>query len=336
MAIVKETYSAFRHIITELDGGNLAPSYFASGSDYYLYQGFVKALKGAFSSKYGANADLVQRWGVELKSVPDVTTLLGGGGLFSSASLVMLHEIQGASTSVKTKLADLFRNLPPDTTVLIHYSAEEGRKAKWLDALQRVGQSVPLRQPAVAQLPGIVAEMARVKGLTMDQAAVLRLIELTSGELAIIHNEIEKIVLFLDEDQKHVSQQVVDTVAGSIENAHVYQFIDAVSRRDRESAMRTLIEIHHQGKEGLPFLVALMYNRLTQLMALQETPEARKSINRESTSAYFLRDLGSVARNYSLPELQMATRHLAELDIAFRLGSVDLLTSFSTWIAKVL
>jgi DNA polymerase III delta subunit len=329
-------FADYQKIISELHHGQLRPLYWCKGADYYLYRVFVEEMRKSFFAKYGKNADFVQRWGIDLKAASDVSALLGGGGLFSSASLVVLHEIQDAGTSVKTKLSEVLSRIPPDTIVMVHYSSDDFRKAKWLDAMDKAGQTVALSRPDVSELPRIILEMGATQGLELEKAAVFRLMELSSGELAIIENELEKITLYLDTDQKKVDQALVDTVAGSIENAQVFQFIDAVSRRDRKGALQTLVEIHHQGKEGLPYLVALLYNRLTQLMALKESPEARKTINRESTSAYFLRTMSGLANNYTLPELQLATRHLAELDLKFRLGSMDLLTSFSGWISKVL
>ena len=337
MAGARESYGGYQRTLADLSTGAMQPLYFGQGSDYYLYQRFLKSLRSAFKAKYGPNGDLVQRWGVDLKSPADVMSLLGGGGLFSSASLILLHEIQDASSPVKTRLADMLSSLPPDTTVLVHYPQEEKWKpAKWLEALTHAGHKVSLNQPDLDELPPIVQELSGSYGLSMDPAATLRLIELSRGELAIIDNELEKITLYLAEDQRQVSREIVDTVAGSIENAQVAQFVEAVTRRDRKLAMQTLVEIQNQGKEGLPFLVTMLYGRLIQLMALRETPEARKTINREGTSQYVLNQLGALPKNYSLPELQKATQHLAELDIGFRLGSVDLLTSFSSWVTKVL
>ena len=70
-------------------------------------------------------------------------------------------------------------------------------------------------------------------------------------------------------------------------------------------------------------------------MALRESPEARKTISQGATSWYFLSKLGSVSKNYSLKELQDATRELANLDLKFRLGSMDTLTAFTEWVSKV-
>lgn len=335
MAWNKPTYSDYQRILGELKAGQLKPFYFCMGADHFLYRQFLSELRAAFTLKHGDQASIVQRWGVDLKEVSHVSSLMGGGGLFSTASLVMLHEIQDSSRSVKPKLAELLSNPPADTIVMAHYSLDESRKAKWIDNLNKAAVSVPLTRPEIRALPPLVEQIASSRGLQLDQQALLRLIELSSGELAIIENELEKISLFLPDGGGQVDQKLVNQVAGSVENAHVFQFIEAISHRDRETALRTLVEIHHQGKEGLPYLVAILYNRLTQLMALRETPEARKSINQASTSGYFLRQLSSVGNNYSLSELQSATRHLAELDLRFRLGSMDLLTSFSTWISKV-
>ncbi len=326
---------SYSQIISELQQGNIAGLYFAMGSDYYLYRKFLGEFQSAFKQRFGENANLVQRWGADLKLAADVSNLLGGGGLFSSASLIMLHEIQDSGTTVKTKLAEMLGNLPEDTVVLVHYSISDFRKAKWLDAIQAASQVVSMTSPNASQLPGLVGDMASQRDLNIDEEGIYRLIELSSGELAIIDNELEKITLYLDEASLPIGRDVVDQVAGAIENAHATQFIDAIFNRDRQTAIRTLVEIDHQGKEGLPYLVSLLYNCLIQLMALRESPEARKTISQGATSWFFLNKLGPVSKNYTLEELQEATRKLANLDLKFRLGSMDTLTAFSEWVSKV-
>lgn len=326
---------SYSNLLMSLQKGKIFPLYFAMGSDYYLYRRFIFEFQSRFRERYGENANFVQRWGIDLKTTNDVSSLLGGGGLFSSASLIMLHEIQDAGTSVKTKLAELLSKLPPDTFVLVHYSIADFRKAKWLDAMQAVAQVVPMTSPDASVLPELVKEMCGSRNLQIDSEAVYRLIELSSGELAIIDNELEKISLFLDDADSSIDRELVDSVAGSIENAQVSQFIDAVFSRDRARAIHTLVEIDHQGKEGLPFLVAMLYNCLIQLMALREPPEARKTISQGATSWYFLSKLGGVSKNYTMGELHTATIELAELDLKFRLGSMNTLTAFTEWVSRV-
>ena len=327
--------SSYAKVISELQDGRISGLYFAMGSDYYLYRKFLGKFQAAFKKRFGEHADLVQRWGVDLKADTDVSNLLGGGGLFSSASLIMLHEIQGAAKGVKTKLAEMLSKVPEDTVVLAHYSVSDYRKAKWLTDMQNVAQIVPVSRPEATQLPGLVGRMATQRNLNMDEAGIYRLIELSSGELAIIDNELEKISLYIDDEAETIDRAMVNRVVGAIENAQVSQFIDAVFSRDRRTATQTLVEIDHQGKHGLPYLVVMLYHGLIQLMALREPPEARKMINQGITSWYFLSKLNSVSNNYTMAELQDATRELAMLDLKFRLGSMNTLSAFSEWVSKV-
>jgi len=328
-------YLAYTQVIHDLKKGKLLPLYFAKGADYYLYKQFIRDLQAAFKAQYGDQADLQQRWGIDLKAATDVSSLMSGGGLFSSASLVLLHEIQDAGKSVKTNLARLLSNPSPGTVILVHYSVSDFRKAKWLTDIQNVAQVVHLSTPVSSTLPQIVAEIAGNYQLKLSEDAIHRLIEQSGGELAIIDNELEKLSIYLDDVSREVGPALIDEVSGSLENAQVSQFIDAVSARDHKKAIQTLVEIHRRGKEGFPFLVSLLYKRLIQLMTLQENYNARKSIGQGITSYYFLKDLEPFTSKYTLAELQSATRELADLDYQFRLGSMDMLCSFTAWVSKV-
>jgi len=322
-------------VLNALARGELRPLYLITGADQFLYRRFVAGLRQGFRKQYGDQAELIQRWGVDLRSAADLTPLLGGGSLFSSASLILIHEVQGAGPSVKTQMASILAKLPAETTVLLQYSVEDRRKAKWIEALRSLATVISLAAPERSALPQFVSHLAAEHQLQLDTAAVLRLIDLANGELAVIDNELEKLSLFLDPPQQLITQALVEQVAGALENARAVQFIEAVSRRDRVLATQTLSEISRQGKEGLPYLVAMLYNRLAQLMALREPIAARKTIGQGVTSYYFLKNLDIFSRNYSLLELQTATTLLADLDLKFRLGSLDMLSVFTVWISQV-
>lgn len=331
----RNKYQEYLQLLSELENGKIHPIYLASGSDFFLYQEFMKRLKSAFMKKYGQGAEIVQRWGSDLKAVPDVTSIMGGGGLFATASLILLHEIQDSGRAVKPALHEVLGRATGDTVVLAHYSSSDFRKGKWVTNLEAVATVVPLDSPSAGELPAYVKQIASKYELEIDESGILRLIELSSAELAIIDNEVQKLALYLENDRQVVGRDLVDRVAGSVENAQVTQFIDAVSHRNRALAVRTLVEINTRGKEGLPFVVSQLYNRLIQLMTLQEKIEVRKEIGKGITSYYFLKDLQGLARNYSLQELQSATYELAELDYQFRLGTTDMLSAFTGWVSRV-
>jgi len=277
----KKQYIEYTRVNNELEHGKIAPLYFASGSDFYLYKKFISTLQTAFKVKYGANADLQQRWGADLKVAADVSLLMSGGGLFSTASLVLIHEIQDSGKSVKTNLSNILNSLPADTVVLVHYSVSDFRQAKWLTDIKNIARVVPLSTPDSTALPSIVKEIASNYQVRLKEDAIFRLIEQTSSELAIIDNELEKLSIYLDDTSVEVGRDLIDQVSGSLENAQVSQFIDAVSIRDRKMAIQTLVEIHQRGKEGLPFLVSLLYRRLIQLMALHENLMHENQLDKE-------------------------------------------------------
>lgn len=332
----KNQYQTFQKILADLAKGEIKPVYLAKGDDYYLYRQFSIALRQAYQRKFGETAEIIQRWGADLKAAADLSFINSGGGLFSTASLIILNEIQDGGNSAKTVLHEVLGGVTGDTIILVHYAVSEFRRAKWLDNLASVAYTVPLQSPSASELPGFLEQMAKGYGLNLTDSAIRRLIELSSGELAIMDNELQKLELYLEEQGQEVTPDIIDDMAGSVENAQVTQFIEAFSTRDRTLAVRTLVEVSSRGKEGLPFIVSLLYNRLIQLMTLHEPIDVRKSIGQRTLSYYFLKDLNSVSRNYSMQELQEATKELAEIDYQFRLGSSDMLASMTAWTAKVM
>ena len=330
-----DRYYQYQNALNELGETTLHPIYMARGNDYYLYRQFAKSVVSAFKEKYGPDAEIIQRWGAELKAISDLAFISGGGGLFSNASLIILNEIQDAGKSVKPALHEILGRQTGDTIILLHYAVSDFRRAKWLDNLESISHSIPLQSPAAEELPKYIKQMAVNYQIEISGSAIMRLIDRSAGELAIIDNELQKLSLYLGDEKKKVEADLIDDIAGSVENAQVALFVEAISNRDRSLAVRALVEIFNIGKEGLPFIVAMLFNRLIQLMTLHEKIEVRKSIGKGVTSYFFLKDLNKFSKNYSMEELKVATKELAEIDYQFRLGSSDMLTAMSAWVSKV-
>ncbi len=327
-----EDYSA---AIKNLKSQGILPLYVVSGSEILLFQKFVEAVRTHFENTHGQAGEIVQRWGVELRNVDDFRALVGGGGLFSTATLLIVHNIENAGPGLKKSLAALVKDLPENTHVILRYEGD-WRKKDWLEKVKKLGRIINVETPFSSELRSIVVRLAAHRELTIQNSAVDHLIQISGGDLSIIDQEIEKISLYLNGAEANISEEHVNRLSGLTEHSRADDFLTAIDHRDRKAAIQALKEISRQGNESLPFLAVAFGNHMTRLRLMKDSSQDAKAYRMPYIRPQLQRRMAKAAGLYTEEELEAALLELARIDRGTRLGTEDILTSFTRWVSKVL
>ncbi len=326
-----DTYTA---TLRQIVAGNLDQTYFLAGPERFMIRNFADRCITAFREKCGEDAVIYHRWGFELRDFDELEILAGGGGLFSSSAMILLHSIQDTPIAFKKGLASFLGNLPPETYMVLDYSVKPARLA-WLDALKKVCTFLQLYAPYPHEIMQISQRLADRRNLKLTRAAMQRLMEITGNDLGLMDGELEKIALNAPSDTGAVDVDTVDRISGAVDTATIENWLEAVAKRDRGQAMRSLQEIMRRGNVALPQLVSYTFSQLNTIRLLLNEQDARTT-TKTRVSKYWKSRLGHATRNFESEDLDRAMQQLADLDLDFRLGKADMLTSFTLWVARVL
>jgi len=176
---------------------------------------------------------------------------------------------------VRAHLETLASAIPPDTTIAF-FALEDGRlKAPALlhELVKAAGGDVA-GEAAVKEwdLPKWTIARGAEKGLTLDMAAALALVQATGPRQARLDRELEKLATELGPGARVSADTVSERIVRAAERK-VWSLADALVARDRRAAVRLYLELRDQG-ERVESLGYWMTRRLREALVVAQALDA--------------------------------------------------------------
>ncbi len=196
---------------------------------------------------------------------------LNSMSLFSEKKIIEIH-------SSKTNLAsedflDYWQHPNPDCLVIIITEKidKKTQSTKWFGILDREGIHVEIWPIEGSQLTRWLSQRAKLRGLNIDNDAIVLLQERTEGNLLAAAQEIEKLILLFDKETV-TTEKILASIA---DNARydVYKLVDAALAGDATHAIRILNGLCEEGTALTVILWALTreLRTLTSISTALET-----------------------------------------------------------------
>lgn len=216
---------------------------------------------------------------------------LGGRKLVHFKNVTFLGDTkEGRSEAVLAaldRLLETVKNCPPHQAQLLISALGLDRRrsfAKQIEALAHVERYdlIDLRaKGGDAAVAAEIEQMLRSLGLTAEPAAVERLMLLVGNETRTLHNELEKLALYLHPETVVTEAAVREIVAATRELA-VWDLCDAVAEGKTQEAVGQLRQLLAQGENEIGILAVLSNNfRLMAVCrALEESGDLKVTSGR--------------------------------------------------------
>ncbi|MEO0250568.1 MAG: DNA polymerase III subunit delta [candidate division WOR-3 bacterium] len=195
--------------------------------------------------------------------------------MMAERRLVVFRRVEETKGASRERLLS-YLGSPNPTTVLVLVAGElavKGANAKkedkaLVEAVEKKGRVVYFPNPRPEELPDVVRKLVRARGKKIERLAVETFLELSGGELRGLEQEVEKLLLFVGEGDLITREEVLAACA-DIKAAGIFEFTDALTRRDTESALRALKKLREQGQELL-MILGMALRHFRQFFAVQE------------------------------------------------------------------
>ncbi len=171
-----------------------------------------------------------------------------------------------------------------------------------------------------------IAETAATQGVKVETDAARELVDALGGDMMLIANELEKLVLYVGE-KKRVTLGDVETMVLAAKQRSLYELTDAISAKDRARALEVLQAILSSG-DGDDAAIGHLYMLAKTFRQMLVILERRVRDSRALWQAlwqgfrvppFAAEDLIRQARRYkSRRELTRAIRLIARADLALR------------------
>lgn len=181
---------------------------------------------------------------------------LNSMGLFATRRVILIRDTDKLPKNTLPVLLKFLEKPSRDVFVILEAEAfnKNTNFYKDIDAsgiLLDVPELKP-KEKASAML-NVLREKATALGKTIDPQVCNLMINQLGTDQALLHNELEKVICFVG-DRKNISAEDIRAICGTVPQESIWQFGDALFKKDAPSALRM---VHGLLSDGTHFLSLL-------------------------------------------------------------------------------
>jgi DNA polymerase-3 subunit delta len=240
---------------------------------------------------------------------------------------------EGLSKAKKRYLAALADYLPalPETTRLVFVEPEKlPARHPILKLAQREAAGYVKRfdPPRPKHLPRWIAERVHRYGGEIEPYAARSLGDVAGHNLRLLDQELAKLVTYT-KAERSITAADVNTLVPYVQEAIIFDLVDALGRRDGAVAARTLHRLLEEGDEKyfplrILAMIARQFRLLIQITELQSLGATQSDIIKTLKLHPFpAGKLRSQATHFTAAQLETVYRHILDTDVAIKSGEMD-------------
>lgn len=333
--MAESSFDKFTRFIGQLRTGVVQPSYLILGPEEFLTNLFIKTVRTVFREKFGKTAEISMLYGDDLKR-EELQDYLAGGGLFSTASLVVIQNIAGLDVGSR-KLLELVLARENEGLFIVLTHNEDYRLPQWITKLGSHGQTIPAVSLWENEIPRLVHRFAEIRKKKIQPQGVELLMQLTGNNLALIEQEMDKLDLYLPEDEHLITVEAIQKSAAAVSHATILNLSESVNERNGAAAIGAIAEMTARD-DSVPYLVINLYNHINKILGFRDHKTFPDSATARaitgSGAPNYQHKLFSASRRYDAGTLEAAVIELAEIDYQFRQKSIPTMAYFTGWVAN--
>jgi len=179
--------------------------------------------------------------------------------------------------------------------------------------------------PTDRDLPRWIAQRARRHGGRIAPQAAARLAEAIGSDLRLLDQEILKLVTYVG-SEREITVEDIARLVPYVQQAVVFDLVDALGRRDGRTAASTLQRLLDRGEHpmGILAMVVRQFRLLIQVAELRRAGESATTIARIlKLHPYPARKLFVQSTNFTLAQLEQIYRHLLTTDAEIKQGNLS-------------
>lgn len=313
-------YKNFEHHLKE----ELSPIYLFLGKEEFLIEEAIKRLKEVIIKPEFEGFDFDLFYGGETNFSEIFQKLT----LFPMGSERRLVVIRDADKVKEQKELLRYISSPSKTTVLVlliekvrrkkKKEEEEKKKKLFLSEIKKRAEVVDFSVKKW-EITGELKRWLGKMGMEADDEALHRLQELAGDSLSTLHNELEKLNLFMG-DRRRITKEMVDRVAGYSRTFTRYELSRALGERDKKRTLSILFQLYNWN-ERPEVIVGVMARELYDLFLFQAVDRNREEFGKIlDKKDWIIEKIINRSKKWHRAELITLLKELSRLDIQYKQG----------------
>jgi len=286
-------------IIADWKKGNFKPLYWLEGEEPYFIDQVIEYAEHKILSESEAGFNLSVFYGRDADWAA-VVNACRRYPMFSERQVVLLKEAQHMRDIEKLEV--YIDNPQPSTVFVVSYKEKKvDARTKFAKLLKTKGEMLTTKKIYDSQLPEWANQMVQQHGLSINQKALLLLVDHIGNDLSRIQNEIEKLAVNLGA-RKNITEDDIEHYIGVSKEFNVFELQDAIAKKDLSKAIR-IIKYFEANPKAAPIQMVLpaLYNFFSKVyMIFGAGSNDEKSIAASlGINPYFMKDYMGAAKAYN-------------------------------------
>lgn len=316
-----------REFLREVKSEEPAPVYYIYGEETYLLDQALEAITEAVCPEgtNDFNYDVFQGRDIDGREVLSAVEMLP---MMAERRLVVVLDYQEVAPTELDPLEDYLDDPSPKTCLVVHARTIQKNvdgRIGIVKALKKAGKSCEFEPLYENELGSFLNREAKKRGLRLRRDASAYLIDAVGTRMAELAQALEKIDLYLGDDDgdelRAVTADDAEQVVARTRNRSVFDLTDALGERDYQTSMEVLDRMLLDGDP--PLVITHMIARHFRIVARLQDPNLRKASKYEAASAvhvppFFVDDYRRHGRAFSPREVQRILNRLLDVDVALK------------------
>ena len=307
----------FQTIMQDLKNRSFAPFYLLMGDESYYIDSISDYIASHVLSPEECDFNQTICFGSDVTAV-QVADMARRYPMMAEYQVIIVKEAQNIRS---LEALEKYLKNPVKSTILVwcHKNGKIDARKKVLGLAQSVGVVFESKKLRDYQLPDFIQNYLKPKKISIDPKSCQMIADYIGADLSRIVSELDKILIYLPEDDRRITPEVVEKEVGVSKDFNAFELRNAIVSKDVFKANQIIKYFDNNPKAGsLYSFLPLLFSFFQNLMIVHYSPNksSEQDIARalDLKSAWGSKDFITGLRNYSARKTMEIISKIREVD----------------------
>ena len=307
----------FQSIMQDLKNRNFAPFYLLMGDESYYIDSISDYIASHVLSPEESDFNQTICFGSDVTAV-QIADMARRYPMMAEYQVIIVKEAQNIRS---LEALEKYLKNPVKSTILVwcHKNGKIDARKKVLGVAQSVGVVFESKKLRDYQLPDFIQNYLKPKKISIDPKSCQMIADYIGADLSRIVSELDKILIYLPEDDRRITPEVVEKEVGVSKDFNAFELRNAIVSKNVFKANQIIKYFDNNPKAGsLYSFLPLLFSFFQNLMIVHYTPNksSEQDIARalDLKSAWGSKDFITGLRNYSARKTMEIISKIREVD----------------------
>lgn len=305
--------------------------YFYYGENLYTLEEKLGIFRERYNEKFSSGLNFINI-DFEEDNLDKIRSAIETHSMFDEKKLIFVRDTFSLKQKIWEDLINIINKnnlIDLEDVVVVFYEKKskkelEKKSKKIFSYFIKSAKSEEFKNLEGSRLINWLKNKTNAQGGNISNSALYILIEKTNNDTLRTMNELEKLIIF--KNGELIEDKDVEFLVTSEVKSDIFRTIDSLSKKDVVGALKNLQKHWLSGDDPLAILGMFIYE-LRILILLKETEEKGKGTSRVQKEfnlhPYVIKKNLLAVKKFSLNEIRVMYQHLAEADLAIKIGKKE-------------